>query len=84
MATIDIIGFAAAAGTTFAFVPQVMHTVRTKDTKSISLYMYVVFLIGLSLWLVYGIMVQSVPVIAANAATIVLAGIVLYHKLRHG
>lgn len=79
-----LIGLLAACATTFAFIPQVAHTLRTRDTRSISLGMYSVFTAGVVLWLVYGLLVRDVPIIAANAVTLVLAGAVLACKLRYG
>ncbi|WP_296809529.1 SemiSWEET transporter [Thiocapsa sp.] len=76
---VETIGFAAAALTTVSFVPQVM---RTRDTRAISLWMYALFSAGVALWGLYGLLIGSWPVIAANAITLVLASIVLWHKLR--
>jgi MtN3 and saliva related transmembrane protein len=81
---ITLIGLAAACATTFAFVPQVAHTLRTRDTRGISLGMYGVFTAGVALWLVYGLALRDLPLIAANGATLVLAGAVLACKLRYG
>jgi MtN3 and saliva related transmembrane protein len=79
---VESIGFAAAALTTVSFVPQVAHTLRTRDTRAISLWMYALFSAGVALWGLYGLLIGSWPVIAANAITLVLASIVLWHKLR--
>lgn len=81
---INIIGFLAAAGTTIAFVPQVIHSVKTKSTKDISLAMYSLFCIGISLWIIYGIYLNSYPIILANSITLILAIIVLFTKFRYG
>lgn len=77
----DAVGSAAAMLTTLAFVPQVVKTLRTRRTRDISLAMWVLFAAGVALWLVYGLLLGAWPVIAANAATLVLAGIVLAVKL---
>lgn len=79
---VESIGFAAAALTTVSFVPQAAHTLRTRDTRAISLWMYALFSAGVALWGLYGLLIRSWPVIAANAITLVLASIVLWHKLR--
>ena len=76
------LGFVAAALTTFAFIPQVLYCWKTRDTRSISLGMYACFCLGVLLWLVYGLMVQQWPVVAANAVTLVLASSILYLKLK--
>lgn len=77
----EFTGYAAAALTTLSFVPQVIHTLRTRDTRAISLGMYALFSTGVALWLVYGITIGAWPVILANAVTLVLACTVLWHKL---
>ena len=78
------IGYLAAVLTTVAFVPQVWQIWRTKHTQDISLRMYVLFTAGIAAWLVYGLLIGAWPVVAANAVTFVLAGMVLVLKLRHG
>ena len=78
------IGLAAAFCTTIAFLPQVIKCWRTRSTADISLVMFVVFALGVSLWLVYGLMTGDLPLIAANGVTLVLAGTILVLKLRHG
>jgi MtN3 and saliva related transmembrane protein len=75
---------AAGCCTTLAFVPQVLKTWRTRHTDDISLGMFVVFVSGVLLWLLYGLALGDMPIILANAATFVLAGSVLYFKLRYG
>jgi MtN3 and saliva related transmembrane protein len=81
---ITILGIFAAACTTASFVPQVIKTIRTRDTKGISLLMYSIFSLGVLLWLVYGIIRSDIPVVIANAATISLAVIVLILKIKNG
>ncbi|HET7922175.1 MAG TPA: SemiSWEET transporter [Gammaproteobacteria bacterium] len=78
------IGLAAAVLTTISFVPQVWRSLRTHDLRGISLGMYAVFTLGIALWLVYGVLIHDLPVTLANAVTLVLAGIVLALKLKHG
>lgn len=77
-------GYTAAAMTTLAFVPQAWQTIRTKDTRSISLGMYVVFTAGIAMWLVYGIALGSMPMILSNIVTFVLSATILGLKLKHG
>ena len=76
------IGYIAAFGTTCSFVPQVLHILKTRDTRSISLTMYCMFVTGVFLWLVYGIAVQDSPVIVANAITLLLSSIILGMKIK--
>ena len=78
------LGYAAATLTTIAFVPQAFKTIRTRDTRGISLGMYVVFTIGVVFWFGYGLVLGSWPMIVSNAITFVLASVILAMKLRHG
>ena len=79
-----IIGLMAAFCTTVAFLPQVIKTWQTRSTKDLSLSMFLVFTTGIFLWLVYGLYVHDLPLIAANSVTFVLSGTILFFKLRHG
>lgn len=78
------VGYIAATLTTVAFVPQALKTLRTRDTRAISLGMYVVFALGLCFWLAYGIVRGSWPIILSNIVTLALALVILALKLRHG
>lgn len=77
----EMVGSLAALLTTLAFVPQVVKTLRTRQTRDISLSMWSLFCAGVAMWLVYGLLLGAWPVILANAATLLLAGIVLAVKL---
>ena len=81
MSNIDILGLFAAVLTSASFVPQVIKTVRSKDTTSISLFMYTMFVTGVGCWLVWGVVVDQVPVIVANVVTFILAAVILGMKL---
>lgn len=78
----DWIGGIAATMTTVSFIPQVWQVWRTRHTKDISLGMYIIFTGGVVMWLVYGVMLASWPIIIANSITALLAGAVLVMKLR--
>jgi MtN3 and saliva related transmembrane protein len=80
--TIDAIGYAAAIFTTVAFVPQVIKSWRTRSTGDLSSTMLVVFTAGIILWLIYGLAIGSMPVILANAITLVLSATLVMLKLR--
>ena len=80
----DLIGYLAAALTTCSFVPQALHTFRTRDVGGISLGMYSVFTVGIALWLLYGLLVGAWPIVLANAVTLGLASVILGMKLRYG
>lgn len=79
----ELIGYLAATLTTASFVPQAWHTFRTKDVRGISLGMYGAFSVGVSLWLVYGLLLAAWPIVVANATTLSLAGLILTMKLRY-
>lgn len=79
----DLAGYAAALLTTVAFVPQALKSWRTRDLSGVSLTMYGLFTLGVALWLIYGLLLDSWPIIAANAVTLALAGTVLALKLTH-
>ncbi len=83
-ALLDITGYAAALCTTGAYLPQVIRVWRTRSTEDISLWMFLVLVTGLVLWLVYGLWKGEIPIVAANAVTLVLASIILYFKLTQG
>ncbi|NZA28076.1 SemiSWEET transporter [Luteimonas sp. SJ-92] len=78
------LGYAAAVLTSIAFVPQAIKTVRSRDTRSISLGMYVVFTVGVGFWFAYGVALMSWPMILANSVTFALAATILGLKLRYG
>jgi len=78
----SMIGFIAATLTTIAFVPQVIMVWRTRSAKDVSLGMYAMFTTGVAAWLIYGILIGSLPVILANAITLLLAAAVIVMKLR--
>jgi MtN3 and saliva related transmembrane protein len=83
MNTTDFIGYSAALLTTVAFVPQALHSLKTRDLSGISLPMYGLFSLGVLGWLVYGLMIESWPIIAANSITLILACTVLCLKIKH-
>ncbi|MBS1921281.1 MAG: SemiSWEET family sugar transporter [Bacteroidetes bacterium] len=78
-----ILGFTAAVLTTGSFLPQAIKTIRTKDTQSISLFMYLLFSTGTLLWLLFGIFSNNMPIIVANAITLVFAVIILVYKIKY-
>jgi len=78
------LGYAAAALTTSSFIPQAVMTIRSRDTRGISRGMYIIFTVGVALWLAYGIYLDSWPMILANFVTLGLAATILVLKLRYG
>ncbi|MGH1421974.1 MAG: SemiSWEET transporter [Hyphomonas sp.] len=78
----DFIGLIAACLTTISFLPQAVLVLRTGQTEGISLAMYSLFTIGVAAWLIYGIMIASLPIIVANIVTLALASLILWTKAR--
>lgn len=78
---ITAIGYLAAFLTTVSFLPQAIKTVRTRDTSSISLGMYVFFTLGVIFWMVYGLYTGQPSIYIANAVTAVFALIILGFKI---
>ncbi len=83
MTLASIIGSLAAIFTTVGALPQVIKVVRTQKTRDISLYMYLITTTGVAFWLIYGLMISDIPLIAANAVTFVFVLIVLIYKLKY-
>lgn len=83
MSFVIILGLAAGALTTIAFVPQVIRTWKTKSARDLSLGMYLIFCSGVLLWLIYGWIIEDIPIIIANAVTLSLVLVVLYFKLTY-
>ena len=84
MSYLTSLGLTAGFCTTIAFIPQVLKTWKTRSAKDLSLAMFVIYLMGILLWLLYGVLLGDIAIVLANAATAVVAGGVLYFKLRYG
>jgi len=80
----EILGYLAAMCTTVAFLPQAIKTWKTKSAKDLSLPMFFLLCLGLSLWLTYGLLITNWPIIVANTVTLLLAASILYHKVKYG
>ena len=78
-----MIGTIAAILTTLSFVPQAYQVIKTKDTSGISLGMYIVFVMGVFLWIIHGINIQDFNLIGANAITFIFASIILTYKIKY-
>jgi MtN3 and saliva related transmembrane protein len=83
MTTPDIIASFAAFFTMLGYIPQAVKTIKTKDTRGISFWMYLLSMIGVILWLIFGLMINSIPIIFKNIAVIILGGTVLWIKTLH-
>lgn len=78
-----MIGIIAAVFTTLSFIPQALQVIRTKNTADISLVMYLMFVLGVILWTVYGFIILDLSIILANSITCVLASVILMYKIKY-
>jgi MtN3 and saliva related transmembrane protein len=79
---ITILGFVAATLTTLAFLPQTIHSWKTRDLSGISLSMYSLFTVGVVLWIIYAAMIRNWPVLMANVITLGTSGSILFLKIQ--
>jgi MtN3 and saliva related transmembrane protein len=77
----NLFGYTAAFLTSIAFVPQAWQSWRTRNLSGVSLPMYAMFTLGVACWLGYGLIIRSIPVMAANGVTLLLASMVLWLKI---
>lgn len=80
--TTDLIGAIAGTLTTISFVPQVMRVFKTRQTRDISMTMMLLFSLGVAMWVAFGYLVDSMPVVWTNAMTLVLALTIVAAKVR--
>ena len=81
MHDVEYIGFIAGFCTTIAFLPQIVKIVKTKSTKDVSLLMYVIYCIGVIMWILYGYLVNSHSIITVNIITFILGVTVIWMKI---
>ncbi len=81
--SIEIIGLIAATLTTIAYVPQVIKTWKTKDVSTLSLTMYIVMFLGVSMWFTYGVLLKSIAIVLANIVTGILTFTLIFLKLKY-
>lgn len=84
MNLITVMGIIAAICTTVSFLPQAIKIIKTKTTKDISLTMYIILVIGVILWLIYGILTNDFPVILANGISTIFTLTILILKIKLG
>ena len=75
-------GNIAAVLTTISFLPQAIKVIRTRDTYSISLPMYIIFVLGIFLWILYGFATSQPSILLGNLVTFIFAGIILVYKIK--
>jgi len=74
----EIVGYLAGVCTMLAFLPQAIKSIATKDVSGLSLYMYIIYCIGLVSWILYGVYLHSVQIMIFNSITLIFNGIILY------
>lgn len=79
----EIIGSIAGILTTVCYMPQVWHCYKSKQVAGISLGMYVVLTVGIGLWLVYGAMIGSWPMVVANSITLTMILMIMMMRVRY-
>ncbi|GEO05932.1 membrane protein [Adhaeribacter aerolatus] len=83
MDMIQILGLVAGACTSLAAVPQLIKTWKTKEVENISLKMFLLYVVGMSMWLTYGIIKSDVPIIITNAIALAFHALMLFFKLKY-
>ena len=78
-----LLGFAAGALTTIALIPQAVKSWQTKSTRDVSFAWILVLIVGVALWLIYGILINSLPIMVANIFTLILSSIILILKIKY-
>lgn len=79
-----LIGTVAGFCTTVSFLPQMIKIHRTKSARDLSIFMFIIFALGVVCWLVYGILTRSAPIIAANCITLLFCAYILFMKVKYG
>ena len=76
----ELFGFVAAALTAISFVPQVIKICRFRSVKDLSISMYIIYTLSVILWLIYGIIIKSMPLVIAETLTLILVSTILTLK----
>ena len=84
MAYIDIMGYIAGILVVISLLPQTIESWRTRSTKDLSIWRYLIYVVGLILWITYAIVIKNGPVAVMNGVGLILALSILYLKLKHG
>ena len=83
MDSTTLLGLVGGTLTTSSFVPQVIKAVKTKSTKDVSLGMFALLSAGIFIWIVYGFMIDSLPVILTNIMSFIFSTVILVYKIIH-
>ena len=80
---VTVLGLVAGTLTTLSFLPQLLKAWKSRSTHDISIGMFSLLAVGITLWIVYGAVTNDIPVIVANSVTLVFVGLILALKLRY-
>tara|TARA_Y100000589_G_C27149377_1_gene628248 strand:+ start:855 stop:1121 length:267 start_codon:yes stop_codon:yes gene_type:complete len=80
---IEFFGYIAAVLTTIAFIPQLVKTIKSKKADDVSLTTLIMFLTGVGSWIIYGIKINSKPILIANIITFLLNLLILIFKINY-
>lgn len=84
MDAITVLGFAAGGFGICAALPQIIRTWKLKETKDISLWMYIISFTATILWLAYGLLVKDLPLTVANIIAMIFVSVMIFFKLKYG
>ena len=80
---VTILGLVAGTLTTLSFLPQLLKAWKSRSTHDISIGMFSLLAVGITLWIVYGVLTSDLPVVVANSVTLVFVALILALKLRY-
>ena len=83
MQGIEIFGLLAGIVTSGAMMPQLVKTWKNKDVKALSVKMFIVYIVGFSMWITYGIIEKDTPIVATNALSIAMSAFMIYMKWKY-
>ncbi|MCX8034118.1 MAG: SemiSWEET transporter [Thermodesulfovibrio sp.] len=79
----DIIGIIAGIITTSALIPQALKIYKTKSARDISLPMFIFLALGITLWFLYGLLINEIPIIIANFLSLILIFSIIFMKIKY-
>jgi MtN3 and saliva related transmembrane protein len=82
MNAIQILGLAAGTITSITFLPQVIHIWKTKSAKDLSMQMLLLLVLGVTMWLAYGLLVKDTAIIYTNSMVLAMSLILVYFKIK--
>lgn len=80
---VDILGYIAGTLVVISLLPQFIKSWTTKSTRDISLWRYIIYVVGLVLWVTYALLINNMPVLTMNLIGLILAVGILYLKIRY-